>query len=115
MSESKRIIEAAQAPDTSVTDALGRTLEIRKLSRRELMAGMRQWGAACNVTMWFSMAVAMASVRTLDGAPQPFPRTPEQVEALSAKLGDAGLEAIEQWYAAQDEPDLSGVREAAKN
>lgn len=114
MSESQRVLSAAQATET-ITDAAGRQIEVRRVSRRESMRFMRQWGAACNVQMWLGQAILAACARSIDGVPQPAPATPDQVEILVERLDDVGLEAIGTWLEAQAGQNAEGFKEAAKN
>jgi uncharacterized protein YidB (DUF937 family) len=100
---------------TTVTDARGRTLEVRRLGRRETMRLMRMWGTASNVETWLGNGLVAASVKAVDGVPVPLPVTVDQVEALADKLDDAGLRAVADWIAAQPAADLADLRDAAKN
>lgn len=103
--------------ETTITDQKGRTIEVRRLSRRESMRLMRGWGAACNVEPWLGNALLAATCRGIDGVPQPTPATPDQVENLMDRLDDAGIDAIAEWVTAQAEasPDTALEIEAAKN
>ena len=67
MSETQRIMSKADAVE-SVTDSLGRIIEVRRVSRREAMRLMRQWGgAACGVDLWLGNAMIAACARTIAG------------------------------------------------
>ena len=112
--ESKRIISGSIQTET-ITDAKGRNIEVRKLSRRELMRCMRLWGPAANVQSWLSMAVVAASAYSIEGRPVPMPQTAEQAEGLADILGPEGNEAIEQWLIAQGSPEFQLDRELIKN
>jgi hypothetical protein len=98
-----------------VVDDLGRKLELRQLSRREVMRFMRMWGPASNIEAWLSLALSVATVKSIDGVPMPAPTTPDQVEALADKLGPEGTKAVGEWYMAQPATDLGAERAAAKN
>lgn len=99
-----------------ITDARGRSLEVQKLSRREIMRLMRQWGAASNVEMWVGNALIAANARSIDGVPVPMPNTIDQAEALVDRLDDPGLTAVAEWLAAQRESsDLAAAKDAVKN
>lgn len=115
MSESQRIIQAAQASET-ITDAEGRAITVRRRSRKEVMRLMRGWGPACNVEYWLGQAMIAASATAIDGRPLPDPVTPERAELIADQLGDEGMAAIGAWYEKQGigaEPEE--VKEAAKN
>jgi hypothetical protein len=96
-------------------DARGRSLEVRRLSRRETMRLMRQWGTASNVETWLGNSLVASCVRAIDGVPVPVPATPDQVEILVDKLADAGLRAVADWLSEQQPEDTQAVKEAAKN
>ena len=98
-----------------ITDSKGRSLGVRRLSRREIMKYMRQWGTACNIESWFSLALVVATVRKIDDRPLPSPQTADQVESVADMLGQEGTDAIGAWYSAQQTVDFSAERQAAKN
>ena len=114
MSETQRIMSAAQASEV-VTDAAGRSIEVRRVTRRESMRLMRQWGAACNVQVWLGQAILASCARSIDGVPVPPPATPEAAEILVEKLDDAGLDAIGAWLQDSAEKSADAFKEAAKN
>jgi hypothetical protein len=99
----------------TITDARGRALDVRRLSRRETMRLMRQWGQASNVETWLGNSLVAACVRTVEGVPVPTPVTPDLVENLVDKLDDAGLRAVADWLSEQQPDALPAVKEAAKN
>jgi hypothetical protein len=43
---------------------------------------------------WLGMAVLAASVAAIDDVPVPAPGNEQQIEALVARLGDAGIAAV---------------------
>jgi uncharacterized protein YidB (DUF937 family) len=99
-----------------ITDARGRSLEVKRLGRRDSMRLMRQWGTASNVETWLGNSLLAACVRAIDNVPVPMPQTVDQVEVLADRLDDAGLRAVADWLAAQQaEVDPQAVRDAAKN
>lgn len=112
--ESDRIVADAQAL-FEVTDSKGRVLEVKRLTRREVMRHMRQWGTASNVTDWLANALISAAVRSIDGKPIPVATTPDQIEAISEMLGQEGAEAVAKWFQEDGEPDLATARADAKN
>ena len=114
MSETQRIM-AGQASET-ITDANGRQIEVRRVTRRESMRLMRGWGAACNVQIWLGQAMLSACARSIDGVPCPIPATPDQAEALAERLDDTGLEAVGAWLQAKAEAaGGDDFKEVAKN
>ncbi len=113
MTESQRI--AAAAAPVTIEDSLGRQLEVKRLSRRELMRYMRQWGEASNITNWFGQAIIAVTVVSLDGKPVPQATTVDRVEATVDMLGAEGFDAVAQWLAAQGETEEKELRAAAKN
>ncbi len=93
----------------------GRRLEVQRLSRRESMRLMRQWGKASEVSIWFGQALLAACVRTLDGVPVLMPDNPDKVEALVEKLDDDGLVAVADWLERQSSDDPKEFKDAVKN
>ncbi len=113
--ETQRVLKEANQTET-LTDAEGQEIEVRRLSRRELMRCMRMWGPPCNVESWLGMAIIAASVRTLGGKPLPLPASPEAVEAVAEMMGPAATKAVEDWFQAQaTEMGLDSLRTDAKN
>lgn len=115
LTESQRVLGAA--PDIEeLTASNGQVIQVRKLSRRDLMRCMRMWGSACNVETWLGMAIVAASVHSIDGKPVPIPQSAESVEAISDVLGPEVLKTVEDWFQARNgEADYSTERALAKN
>lgn len=114
MSESQRITAAAQATET-ITDSLGRTIEVRRPSRLESMRFTRQWGVACNVEVWIGNAMLGAVARSIDGVPMPAPATADAAERNVDRLGDEGLTAIAEWLQTQGGADADAEKAVSKN
>ncbi len=111
LTESSRILSGALSQ--TIVDASGRQLEVKKLSRREIMRFMRLWGTPSNVESWFGLEVMAASVRAIDGRPLAPPDTAAKAEQIAEMLGDEGGKAVEDWFVAQDTAALD--TDEAKN
>ena len=91
---SARLVAAAQAA-TTVTDARGRMLSLRRLTALDKLRLFKAAGPVMAQNQpWLGMAVLACSVAALDDVPVPPPVTEGQVEALVARLGDDGLAAV---------------------
>ncbi len=91
---SARVIATAQAAPM-VTDAKGRRLHLRKLTALDKLRLFKAAGSGLAQNQpWLGMAVLAASVAAIDDVPVPQPANEQQVEALVARLGDAGIAAI---------------------
>ncbi len=91
---SSRIVAEASAV-LRVSDAGGRELEVRRpgaLDRLRLFKAVGPVLAENERYLGYAM-LAMAVV-SVDGVPVPTPATEGQLEALVARLGDAGLVAV---------------------
>ena len=106
MSETERVMAVAAAVET-ITASDGRSIEVKKLSRRETMKLMRQWGAASDVQVWLGNAIVAAHARSVDGVPLPTPNTPDMAEASVERLGDAGVQAVVDWLSDVRSEDLT--------
>lgn len=86
---------ALTGPDAGeVTDALGRRLQVRKLTALDRLRVFKAAGPAlAGNSGWMGLATLAFSVSAIDGVPVPQPGSEAQVEALVARLGDAGLAA----------------------
>ncbi len=92
------VVEAAQ--EFEATDALGRTLWIRRpgaLDRLRLFKAVGPMLAGNDRYVGYAM-LAMC-VSSIDGVPQPAPASEGQLESLVQRLGDAGMVAIGQGLA----------------
>ena len=111
-SPSSRLIAAAQAAP-EVTDALGRRLALRRLTALDKLRLFKAAGPQLAQNQpWLGMALLAASVAAIDDIPVPSPANEAQIEALVAKLGDDGINAVAAALAPETAPlDVS----AAKN
>jgi hypothetical protein len=97
---SGRIVAAAQAT-TEVTDPLGRRLSVRRLGALDRLRVFKAAGAVLATNPgWMGLATLAFSVTAIDDVPVPAPASEPQVEALVARLGDAGLAAVSATLAA---------------
>ncbi len=91
---SSRLIAAAQE-ELSVTDAQGRTLLLRRLTALDKLRLFKAAGGTlAQNAPWMGLALLAASVSAIDGVPVPAPSNELQIEALVARLDEAGLAAI---------------------
>ena len=91
---SARVIHAAQAAPC-VTDAIGRRLQLRRLTALDKLRLFKAAGPVLAQNQsWLGMAVLAASVSAIDDVPVPAPGNEAQIEALVARLGDAGIAAV---------------------
>ena len=91
---SARVIHAAQAAPC-VADANGRRLKLRRLTALDKLRLFKAAGPVLAQNQsWLGMAVLAASVSAIDDAPVPAPANEAQIEALVARLGDAGIAAV---------------------
>jgi len=103
---SARLVAAAHAAPT-VTDSEGRRLHLRRLNALDKLRLFKAAGPAlAQNDPWLGMAVLACSVTAIDDVPVPMPGTEPQIEAMVARLGDAGIEAIAAALTPEDAPDL---------
>lgn len=111
---SARIIAAAQAAPC-VTDAQGRRLQLRRLTALDKLRLFKAAGAVLAQNQsWLGMAVLAASVSAIDDVPVPAPGSEQQIEALVARLGDAGIAAVGEALA-ETQPSAAQVAASAGN
>jgi hypothetical protein len=80
-------------PTTTVSDGLGRQLDIRKLTILEEMDLLEMAGEAASNTRWMLMATIASTVRTIDGVPRPLPTNRKLLRAQMTAVGSEGLSA----------------------
>jgi hypothetical protein len=91
---SSRLIAAAQAAPC-VTDTQGRRLQLRRLTALDKLRLFKAAGPVLAQNQsWLGMAVLATSVAAIDDVPVPTPVNEAQIEALVARLGDAGIAAV---------------------
>lgn len=96
MTPSAAIVTSATETRT-IVDGLGRRLSLRGLTALDRLRIFKAAGAELAVNQpWLAMATLASSVAAIDDIPLPMPSTESQVEALIARLGDRGIEAIAQ-------------------
>ena len=90
---SGRIVAAAAAGGI-VTDGAGRVLQLRRPSALDRLRLFKAAGPVlAGNAPWLGMAVVACSVVAIDDVPVPSPVNEAQIEALVARLGDAGIAA----------------------
>ena len=92
-SPSARLIVEAAAK-AQVRDAEGRLLEVRRMTALDRLRLFKAVGPSlAHNAPYLGMAMLASSVTSIDDVPVPPPTTEVQLEALIAKLGDAGISA----------------------
>ena len=91
---SAKLVRAATAP-ISVQDACGRELVLRRMTALDRLRLFKAVGPMLSQNEpYLGMAMLASSVTEIDGVPVPAPVTESQLEALVAKLGDAGIATV---------------------
>ncbi len=110
LTPSQRIIaDAAKAVE--LTDALGRKLQVRKLTALDQLKLYRAIGAAHSANQQvFWMSSAAASVSHIDGLRMKFPTTQDDIDDLVGRLGDEGLATV----MVSQAREMEAVRKAAE-
>jgi hypothetical protein len=89
-----RIVAAADAA-TTVTDALGRRLVLRRLGALEKLRLFKAVGPQLGQNEpYLAMALLACAVAAIDDLPLPAPANEAQIEMVVQKLGDEGLAAV---------------------
>lgn len=106
MSPSQAIIREAVKVFTAI-DGKGRRLTLRRLTALDTLRLFKAAGPVLSQNeAWLSMAGLAFSVLEIDGVPVPPPTTEPHIESLIERLGDAGLQAIADTVAEEQEiPD----------
>ena len=99
----------------TVTDSLGRVLEVKKPTGREIMKLMRTCGSAWDVQAYQMNALFASCVVSIDGVPVPRPQNVDQVDALPEKVGPEGMDAVQAWAMAITPIPAETVVADAKN
>jgi hypothetical protein len=85
-------------------DKLGRTITIRPVTALDRLRLLKASGPELSQNDgWLSMAILALSVVELNGIPRVMPANERQIEAAVAELGDAGLQAVADVLAEQDD------------
>ena len=92
----------------SISDHSGRTITARKLNALDKLRLLKAAGPLLSDNQaWLGVAMLAASVVEIDGIPVPMPVTEKQIEAVVARLGDIGLDAVATALSNQD--DTAGL------
>ena len=94
MGPSSGIIAAAAAEQTATT-AEGMRLTLRRLNALDKLRLFKAAGPILSQNEpWLGMALLASSVVAIDDVPVPGPVTEHHIEAMVARLGDAGIAAV---------------------
>ena len=94
MSPGERIVAEAQAA-LVVADAAGRRIEFRRPGALDRLRLFKVLGPSLSGNdRYVGYALLAFCVVAIDGVPAPSPASEAQMEALVARLGDAGLAAV---------------------
>ena len=97
-------IIAAAAAEQTVTTADSTRLTLRRMNALDKLRLFKAAGPVlAQNEPWLGMALLASSVVAIDDVPVPLPATEQQIEAMVARLGDAGIAAV----AAALRPDAS--------
>lgn len=87
------------ANTSTVTDSLGRSIQIRKLSALDRMRLYEMLGGSLSENMqYMAYAMVACAVAEIDGVKEGFPSSKRAVEAMVSSLGDEGIEAVSKAY-----------------
>jgi hypothetical protein len=90
----EQIVAAANAC-IAVADAAGRRLMVKRPNSLDKLRMFKALGPALSQNVaYMGLAVLAFCVTEIDGVPQPQPANEAQLEALIARLGDAGCAAV---------------------
>lgn len=91
---SDRVVREAAAI-TRVTDETGRTIGVKRLNALDKMRVFKAVGGEnAKNEAYLGFAMLACSVVEIDGIPEGAPATIAQIEAMVARLDDAGIEAV---------------------
>ena len=94
MTPTEIVLRQAEEPKRT-TDSSGRTLTLRRLNALEKLRLLKAAGPVlADNQAWMAVALLAASVTAIQDVPIPMPVSEGQIEALVARLGDPGLDAI---------------------
>lgn len=109
MSPSAQIISASAA-SLVVHDGDGRELVLRRMTALDRLRLFKAIGPVLSQNNpYLGMAMLAACVVAIDTVPVPQPVTEGQIEALVARLGDAGIAAVAAALAEAPAPDLGSA------
>lgn len=94
MTPSARLVADAEAAQ-AVQDAAGRVIAVRRLNALDKLRLFKAAGPILAQNHpWLGMALLACSVTAIDGVPYPIPANEQQIEAMIARLGDGGINAV---------------------
>lgn len=97
---------------TEVTDSKGRKLSLRELDPGDELDLFEACGKNSLNQAWLGTAMMVCSVASIDGTPEPFPRTSDAVKALARRLGHHGIAAIAGAQQTGDAPATNDLTKA---
>ena len=115
MTPSTSIMTSASKTET-VTDDDGRQLTIRRLTALDRLRLFKAAGPILAQNQpWLGMALIASSVNAIDEVPVPTPANEVQIEAMVARLGDAGISAVAQALQQSEEITTAELLDNAGN
>lgn len=100
----------------TVTDKLGRAIEVKSLSIVDQFDLLEAAQQQARYEHWFSLASMVFSCLSIDGTPLPKPRKPEDFKKNIAILKDEGVEAVLKHFSkVNEEKSYEATVEAEKN
>jgi hypothetical protein len=97
---SEKIIMAASAV-IETTDRNGRQIKVRRLAALDRLRLFKALGSTLvENSAYFTTAYLAAATVEIDSVPIPWPSNELQIEAIVARLGDGGLDAVSDILAA---------------
>jgi hypothetical protein len=115
MTPSGSIMTSAAATET-VTDDDGRRLTVRQLTALDRLRLFKAAGPILAQNQpWLGMALIACSVNAIDDVPVPTPANEALIEAMVARLGDAGISAVAQALQQSVQASTAEVLDAAGN
>ncbi len=108
---SVQIVSAAMLP-LVVRDADGRELVLRRMTALDRLRLFKAIGPVLSQNnLYLGMATLASSVTSIDAVPVPAPATEGQIEALVARLGDAGIAAVAAAFSAEAAPVMGSAEQ----
>ena len=104
-----QILDSARTKHT-LLDSDGREIVIRRLTALDRLRLFKAVGPVLSQNnAYLGMAMLACSVTAIDGVPVPPPIIEAQIEALVAKLGDAGIAAVAGALSSDVQPELEST------
>ena len=112
---SAQIVASAGQPNV-ISDANGRRLTLRRMNALDKLRLFKAAGATLSQNEpWLGMALLACSVLAIDDVPVPVPANEQQIEALVARLGDAGIAAAAAALTGRETPEPQAMVASAGN